>query len=74
MYKLCNIFQFIVDGFYNRTLTEKYFVIKWHELVLHVAFLCTALEHLVPLYALVVADWDASAVDKTYASTPAETE
>ena len=32
------------------------------------------LEYLVSLYALVVTDRDASAVDKTYAGTPAETE
>lgn len=38
------------------------------------ANLCISLEYLVSLYALVVADRDASAVDKTYASTPAETE
>ena len=153
MYMLRNIFQFVVDGFYNRTLAEENLVIKWHECVLHVTFQprynlypvieqpleqplryvslvceqfsehivsqpvehlripvinvslckheiqkfspfiayqmefeakipthCTlaklriSLEHLVPVYALVVADWDTSAVNKTYACAPAETE
>ena len=36
--------------------------------------LCISLEYLVSLYALVVAYGDTSAVDKTYAGTPAETE
>lgn len=38
------------------------------------ANLCIFLEYLVSLYALVVAYGDTSAVDKTYAGTPAETE
>ena len=38
------------------------------------ANLCIFLEYLVSLYALVMAYRDTSAVDKTYAGTPAETE
>lgn len=36
VYQLCHVFQFIIDDFYDRPLSEKYLVIQGYQLVLHV--------------------------------------
>lgn len=36
MFKLTNVFKFIIHGFYYRTLTEQYFIAHSHQAILHV--------------------------------------